>query len=162
MLTNNPNPENTKNIEEKSEENEKAEKLAELQKEEDEKLAHLSGTFDINFRDIEKLMGLYKERDSNLRDLSKIKELGGSEGIISKLKTDGKKGISSDENRENDFGSNRVFIEPVPPFCSYVCDALGDLMVRILIIAAVVQIALGATLGEEPEKDWVDGLLLLF
>ena len=38
MLTNNPNPENTKNIEEKSEENEKAEKLAELQKEEDEKL----------------------------------------------------------------------------------------------------------------------------
>ena len=161
MLTNNPNPENTKNIEEKSEENEKAEKLAELQKEEDEKLAHLSGTFDINFRDIEKLMGLYKERDSNLRDLSKIKELGGSEGIISKLKTDGKKGISSDENRENDFGSNQVFIEPVPPFCSYVCDALGDLMVRILIIAAVVQIALGATLGEEPEKDWVDGLSII-
>ena len=161
MLTNNPNPENTKNIEEKSEENEKAEKLAELQKEEDEKLAHLSGTFDINFRDIEKLMGLYKERDSNLRDLAKIKELGGSEGIISKLKTDGKKGISSDENRENDFGSNQVFIEPVPPFCSYVCDALGDLMVRILIIAAVVQIALGATLGEEPEKDWVDGLSII-
>ena len=70
-------------------------------------------------------------------------------------------GIDKKDDRENDFGSNKVFVEPVPPFCSYVCEALEDLMVRILIIAAIVQIILGATLGEDPAKDWIDGLSII-
>ena len=158
MYTNNPNPENTNNLEEKPEENEK---LEEIKKEELLIKSHQSGVFGLDILQIEELMSLYKERDSNLRDLAKIREYGGSEGIMSKLKTDPKRGIESEEHRENDFGSNRVFIEPVPPFCSYVCEALEDLMVRILIIAAVVQIVLGSTLGEEPAKDWIDGLSII-
>ena len=161
MFTNNPNPENTKNLEEKPEENVNKEKLEEIQKEVEYIKSHQSGVFGLDIQQIEELMGLYKERDSNLRDLAKIKEYGGSEGIMKKLATDPRKGISSIEHRENDFGSNRVFIEPVPPFCSYVCEALEDLMVRILIVAAVVQIVLGITLGEEPEKDWIDGLSII-
>ena len=161
MFTNNPNPENTNNIEEKVEENEKAEKMAELHKEAEQIKSHQSGVFGLDILQIEELMSLYKERDSNLRDLSKIREYGGSEGIMAKLKTDPKKGISSIEHRENDFGTNRVFIEPVPPFCAYVCEALEDLMVRILIVAAIVQIALGSTLGEDPAKDWIDGLSII-
>ena len=137
MYTNNPNPENTHNSEEKPELNEKKEKLKELQKEEEEMEAHQSGRFDLKIRQIEELMGLYKERDSNLRDLAKIKEYGGSEGIMAKLKTDPKRGIDKEDDRENDFGSNRVFVEPVPPFCSYVLEALEDLIVRILIILVV-------------------------
>jgi magnesium-transporting ATPase (P-type) len=35
-------------------------------------------------------------------------------------------------------------------------------MVRILIAAAMVQIILGATLGEDPSKDWIDGLSIIF
>ena len=161
MYTNNPNPENTNNSEEKPEDNEKKDKLKELQKEEEQIKSHQSGRFGLDILQIEKLMGLYKERDSNLRDLAQIKEYGGSEGIMAKLKTDAKRGIDSKNDRENDFGSNKVFIEPVPPFCSYVLEALEDLMVRILIIAAIVQIVLGATLGEEPEKDWIDGLSII-
>ena len=161
MYTNNPNPENTHNSEEKQEDIEKKEKLKELQKEEAQMEAHRSGRFDLTIRQIEDLMGLYKERDSNLRDLAKIKEYGGSEGIMAKLKTDPKRGIDKKDDRENDFGSNKVFVEPVPPFCSYVCEALEDLMVRILIIAAIVQIVLGATLGEDPAKDWIDGLSII-
>ena len=63
---------------------------------------------------------------------------------MQKLKTDPKRGITSLLNRENDFGSNRLFIEPVPPFCSYYKEALDDLMIRILIVAAIVQIILGS------------------
>jgi hypothetical protein len=126
MYTNNPNPENTNNIEEKPEENEKAEKLAEIHKEEEQMKSHQSGKFALDILQIEELMSLYKERDSNYRDLAKIKEYGGSEGIMAKLKTDPKNGIDSIEHRENDFGSNRVFIEPVPPFCAYVCEALEN------------------------------------
>ena len=161
MYSNNLNQQNTKNIEEKPEENENIEKLEEIKKEEELMKSHQSGVFGLDILQIEELMSLYKERDSNLRDLAKIREYGGSEGIMSKLKTNPKKGISSIEFRENDFGSNKVFIEPVPPFCSYVCEALEDLMVRILIVAAIVQIVLGITLGEEPEKDWIDGLSII-
>ena len=122
---------------------------------------HSSGTFGIDIIQIEELMSSYKDRGSTFKDIQKIKELGGPEGIMQKLKTDPKKGISSLSNRENDFGSNRLFIEPVPPFCSYVKEALEDLMIRILIAAAVVQIILGALFGEDPSKDWVDGLSII-
>ncbi len=54
-----------------------------------------------------------------------------------------------------------IFIEPVPPFCAYVCESFEDLMVRILIAAAIVQIVLGATLSDDPSKDWVDGLSIV-
>ena len=121
-----------------------------------------SGTFLISVRALEELMGSYKERGSDYRDLKYITSLGGINEILKKLKTSPKDGISSTINRINDFGSNKVFIEPVPPFCSYVWESLEDLMVRILIVAAVVQIVLGATLGEDPSKDWIDGLSIIF
>ena len=43
-------------------------------------------------------------------------------------------------------------MEPVPPFCHYVWEALKDLMVRILILAAIVSIVLGCTFSEDPRK----------
>ena len=144
-----------------SEEQKKEERLCEIKNEEIAMKQHASGTFGLDILQIEDLMASYKERGINCKDLEKIKELGGPESIMSKLKTNGKQGISSIDNRENDFGSNKVFIEPVPPFCSYVCEALEDLMVRILIVAAIVQIILGVTLGDDPGKDWVDGLSII-
>ena len=117
--------------------------------------------FNITANELEELMSFYKERGSDYRDLKQIEKLGGIEGILKKLKTNSKNGISSDSNRIEFFGSNKVFVEPVPPFCSYVWEALEDLMIRILIIAAIVQIVLGATLGEDPSKDWVDGLSIV-
>ena len=141
--------------------NEKKEKLEELKKEEQIIISQASGNFGLDILQIEKLMGHYKERNSNYLDLETIKEYGGPEGIMTKLKTDPKNGISSTDNREHDFGSNKVFVEPIPPFCAYVCEALEDLMVRILIVAAIVQIVLGIALGEDPSKDWIDGLSII-
>ena len=137
------------------------EKLNEIRKEEKKMKELSSGMYGIDILQIEELMGLYKERGIFYKDIEKIKELGGAEGIMEKLKTELKIGIRSIDNRENDFGSNRVFIEPVPPFCSYVCEALEDLMIRILIAAAIIQIILGATLSEDPSKDWIDGFSII-
>ena len=120
-----------------------------------------SGTFKITVTELEELMGAYKERGSEFRDIKAIEKQGGINSILNKLKTDPKKGFASIDNRENDFGSNKVFVEPVPPFCAYVCEALEDLMVRILIIAAIIQIILGATLSDDPSKDWVDGFSIV-
>ena len=137
------------------------EKLNEIHNEEKKMKEMASGTFGIDILEIEELMGLYKERGVYFKDLEKIKDLGGPEGIMEKLKTDPKNGFDSDANRENDFGSNKVFIEPVPPFCSYVTEALDDLMIRILIVSAVVQIVLGITLSDDPSKDWIDGFSVI-
>ena len=137
------------------------EKLNEIRNEELKMKEHASGMYGIDIIQIEELMSSYKERGQNNKDIQKIRELGGPEGIMQKLKTDPKRGISSEINRENDFGSNKLFIEPVPPFCSYVKEALDDLMIKILIGAAFVQIILGATFGEDPTKDWIDGLSII-
>ena len=71
-----------------------------------------SGSFLINAQTLEELMGAYKERGLENRDLQFISKLGGIEEILKKLRTSSKKGISSLEDRINDFGSNKVFIEP--------------------------------------------------
>jgi len=155
------NKNNDNKEQDKTQDIEKIEKINEIKKEEEELKANASGMYGLDIIQIEKLMGSYKERGANYQDLETIKEYGGPEGIMNKLKTDPKHGVSSLENRENDFGSNKVFVEPVPPFCSYVCEALEDLMVRILIVAAIVQIILGVTLGEDPAKDWIDGLSII-
>ena len=145
----------------KKSEKARLEKLNEIHNEELKMKELASGKFGIDIVQIEQLMASYKERGPNFKDIQKIRELGGPEGIMQKLETDPKKGISSIENREKDFGSNKIFDEPVPPFCSYVKDALDDLMIKILIGAAFVQIILGATFGEDPSKDWVDGLSII-
>ena len=122
---------------------------------------HSSHTFNITVLDLETLMGKYKERGPDCLDLKAIESMGGIDSLLEKLKTDPKKGIASIDFREQDFGSNRVFVEPVPPFCAYVWEAFEDLMIRILVVAAIVQIVLGATLSDDPGKDWVDGLSII-
>ena len=145
----------------KKSEKARLEKLNEIHNEELKIKENASGMYGIDIIQIEQLMSSYKERGPSYKDIKKIKELGGPEGIMQKLKTDPKKGISSLTNRENDFGSNKLFIEPVPPFYSYVKEALDDLMIKILIVAALVQILLGSTFGEDPSKDWIDGLSII-
>ena len=120
---------------------------------------------DFGFRispiNLETIMGKYKERGADYKDLIYFQKKGGISNLLSRLKTDETNGIFSEEGREEYFGSNKVFIEPVPPFCYYVWESLSDMMVRILIVCAVVQIVLGCTLSEDPSKDWVDGVSII-
>jgi magnesium-transporting ATPase (P-type) len=118
-------------------------------------------SFQISVSDLENLMGFYKERGPDCLDLKEIEKFGGTQGIIKRLATDASKGISSLDDREEKFGSNKVFVEPVPPFCAYVWEALEDLMIRILIVSAIVSIVLGCTLSDDPSKDWIDGLSII-
>ena len=119
-----------------------------------------SNTFDITPLDLENLMGSYKERGNDFNDL-KYFEKKSVNKLIEQLKTNTETGLDSIEGREEAFGSNKVFVEPVPHFCSYVWDALKDLMVRILIVAAIVSIVLGCTFSEDPSKDWIDGVSIV-
>ena len=118
--------------------------------------------FPIDAIELENLMGKYKERGSDFQDIKYFEDKPVSK-LLSELKTDPEVGITDSNlnEREDAFGSNRVFVEPVPPFCHYVWEALKDLMVRILILAAIVSIVLGCTFSEDPSKDWVDGVSIV-
>ena len=116
--------------------------------------------FGVSAIDLENLMGMYKERGSDFADLKYFKTESVAQ-LVQDLKTDTENGLTSFEGREDAFGSNKVFVEPVPHFCSYVWEALKDLMVRILIIAAIVSIVLGCTFSEDPSKDWIDGFSIV-
>ena len=100
------------------------------------KTDYSSSEFNISAIDLENLMGKYKERGNDFLDLKYFEEKSVAE-LVQDLKTDTEIGLTSFEGREEAFGSNKVFVEPVPHFCSYVWEALKDLMVRILIVAAI-------------------------
>ena len=116
--------------------------------------------FDITPLDLENLMGLYKERGDEFNDLKYFEKKSVNQ-LVEELKTNIETGLDNIEGREEVFGSNKVFVEPVPPFCSYVWEALKDLMVRILIVAAIVSIVLGCTFSDDPSKDWIDGVSIV-
>ena len=118
--------------------------------------------FKIDAIELENLMGKYKERGNDFQDL-KYFETKTISKLLSELRVDPEKGIhiSEQAEREEEFGSNKVFVEPVPPFCAYIWEALKDLMVRILIVSAIVSIVLGATVSEDPSKDWIDGVSIV-
>ena len=126
-----------------------------------EKQKHISSKFGVDAIELENLMGFYKERGADFRDLKYFRETKSVAQLISDLDTDPEVGIRDLDEREEIFGSNKVFMEPVPPFCHYVWEALKDLMVRILILAAIVSIVLGCTFSEDPGKDWVDGVSIV-
>ena len=118
-------------------------------------------TFSITIPELSKILDQYRTRLQGDDDLKEMESLGGDEGILAKLKTDRISGVSSIENREEQFGSNKLFEKPIPHFCHYVAESLKDTMLQLLMIAAAVQIVLGATLSDEPERDWVDGVSIL-
>ena len=113
--------------------------------------------FGIDAIELEKVISKYKERGSEYLDLKYFEEHGGPEKLFESLKTDSEKGISNTKGREETFGSNKVFVEEVPHFCMFVWESLEDLMVRILIASAVVQIILSTTMTDDSSTDWVDG-----
>ena len=119
--------------------------------------------YKINAHQLEEIMGKYKERGTEFNDLKYFEEPNAIKNLLLSLKTNEMNGISSKtaQEREEEFGSNKVFVEPVPPFCSYVWEALEDMMVRILIVCAIVEIVLGCTLSDDPSKDWIDGVSII-
>ena len=118
-------------------------------------------SFEIKAIDLENIMSNYKERGSDFKDIKYFEETKSVEKLIEELKTNTETGLDSLDGREEAFGSNKVFVEEVQHFCLFVWDALKDLMVRILIVAAIVSIVLGCTFSEDPSKDWIDGVSIV-
>jgi Ca2+ transporting ATPase len=123
------------------------------------------GYFGLTKLQVDELMTKYEHR-TNEEELIYIELLGKPKGIADKLITNFDNGISEINEQElqeriNSFGENKLEEEELKHFCEFVLEALGDMMLQILIVAAIIQTVLGATISDEPGKDWIDGISII-
>ena len=121
--------------------------------------------FKITPKELTHIVELYKERTDNFGDIKYFEEQGGINKLLQKLDTDEKNGIKSIENREEYFGSNKIFIKPLPSFYSFLKEALEDKMIIILIISSIVEIGISLfnifIKNETNNMDWLDGISII-
>ena len=129
--------------------------------------------FKINITQIDILFESYMKGNRE-QEINEIKTHGGSEGIIDKLNSNPDTGLTGDLIdkhirpkdeliRIKEFCDNVKLEAPLKSCCSHALDALQDLMLRLLIFAAIVQIVLGVIpqISEDPSKEWVEGFSIL-
>lgn len=126
------------------------------------------GYFGIEKAELVTLFDKCGRNESFDEDIKEIVRLGGTEAILQKVRTSAVTGLK--EGDENDlqrrilfYGENKFLIEEMPHCCAYVWEGLEDLMIRILIGAAIFQIVVGAIPQiQESDKDWIEGLSIIF
>ena len=118
--------------------------------------------FDITIDEIQDLFS--RKGEDELDSLSKY---GGDRSIVQKLKVKYDKGLDELNREDLDrrrrvFGTNRVKHSKHTPFCNYIWEAIDDTFIKILIVLAIVQIAIGVSpISKHPSTDWVDGLSII-
>jgi len=127
-------------------------------KQEAAKFKPSANVFDHNFLfdsdDLSYLMSHFQEEQTAVAILA---QMGGVEGIAYALRTDMSMGLGEDEVgkdgegdeeafefRRTKFGTNKVTEKPPTPFWAFCLDELEDPMLRVLIIAGIVSIIVGA------------------
>ena len=127
------------------------------------KIKKIKSGFNICAEELQEIMNKYRERGTDFNDLRIFDEPKAIKNLLLSLETDNINGISSNtlKEREEKFGSNKVFIEPVPPFYFYFLEYLKDIIVIILIIFSIFEIIVGCTLSDDPSKDWIDGISMI-
>jgi magnesium-transporting ATPase (P-type) len=129
-------------------------------------LAPIYRVYGVTKEDLDKLYDNYK---NHLREseYERLRSLGGSDGLVMKLQSDKNKGLCNIEShrdqRVKEFDDNINIEKPMTTCCEYVWESLKDLMIRILIVAAIVQIILGVIPGvaEDPKTEWVEGFSII-
>ena len=131
-------------------------------------IVNASGYFGIEKSDLVTLFDKCGRNECFDEDIKEIIKLGGTEGILKKVRTRFDVGLSESnfadiQMRTLYFGENRFIEEPMPHCCSYVWEGLEDLMIRILILAAIFQIIVGSIPQiRESENDWIEGVSIVF
>ena len=121
-----------------------------------------SGTYEISSVQLEDLVSLYIDENNNNLLYENFELLGGTQGIMEKLKTSCEHGIENTDLRQEEFGINKIFEEPPKPFLKFLKESLSELMIIILLSAAVIQIIIGLTITNDKKTGWLDGASVLF
>ena len=122
----------------------------------------LSDPFEITSEELENLVISYSDTNSKASVTENLEMLGGTKGILQKLKTSPEEGIQSQYLREEAFGINKIFEEPPAPFIKFLKESLSELMIVILLSASFIQIVIGLTISDKKKTGWFDGASVLF
>ena len=121
-----------------------------------------SGAYDISSIQLENIVSFYTDENNKNLLFQNLEELGGTKGILDKLKTSIEHGIESLHLRKEEFGINKIFEEPPAPFIKFLKESLSELMIIILLTAAIIQIIIGVSIGNDKKTGWLDGASVLF
>lgn len=92
--------------------------------------------------------------------IQRMADFGGVEGIMEKLYTSADRGLSGSkadvDHRRETFGSNVIPPKPPKTFIQLVCEAVQDITLIILIVAALVSLGLSFY---KPEDENAEGKL---
>jgi len=123
--------------------------------------------FGISKEEIGHILDLYFSKKFD-EDIENVKSLGGIDSLAKNVGVNLSDGLNSNNEkdldaRRNYYDDNKRDVEEMPHFCEFVWEALQDTVLIILIVSAIVQIGIGASpLSENPRKDWIDGLAIVF
>ena len=111
--------------------------------------------YGVTLKDLKQVVENYRQSpDVNFPNT--MNEIGGSEGLMQKLKTTADGGIRVDsmESRQEAFGPNSMPVKPPPTYLELCWEALQDATLVMLIIAAVVSLVLGFAFEEDKSTAW--------
>ena len=117
--------------------------------------------YNISSKELENLASSYKENNSDDSEIEHIKKLGGMSEIFHKLKTSPDEGILTEYGRLEEFGSNKIFIEPPTSYFEFLKESLSELLIIMLLSTAIIQIVIQCTLSEDKKTGWLDGLSII-
>ncbi|KAL0476664.1 10 TM domain-containing transmembrane protein [Acrasis kona] len=97
------------------------------------------------------------------RDVQQLNDLGGIDGLVEKVISDGREGIDSGtiEERKKEFGENFLPEKPGKNFFKLLFEALKETMLILLMVLAVISIVLGVAFDDEPEYGWIEGVAII-
>ncbi|CAG9315375.1 unnamed protein product [Blepharisma stoltei] len=110
-----------------------------------------------------KLVDTYMDRKFD-EEITKIEECGGIDSFQEFLGVEFNTGLKTadiNEERINAFGSNKKEEKKNDTFCELCWDALGDKILRILLVMGTLSLIIGATLEKHPEYAWIEGFAIL-
>ncbi|KAI6176344.1 Calcium-transporting ATPase [Aphelenchoides bicaudatus] len=133
-------------------------------------MAHPDGNYGVSLAELRLLME-HRGKDA----LQKINaDYGGVDGLCAKLQTDATNGLPDDSNelekRRRAFGKNEIPPNPPKSFLRLAWEALTDITLIILLIAALVSLGLSfyrppaehaSNDSSEQEAGWIEGAAIL-
>ena len=129
-----------------------------------EKKSKFTGDGFIAIPELEEIVEAYRQRTEHFEDLQVLPKKGGLNWLADKLQTDLKEGIKSAtiEARVKAYGYNQLETDPPATFWELLFDALKDLTLIILMIAAVASIIINMIV-ETDHRDiaWIEGFAIL-
>ena len=121
-----------------------------------------SEAYELTSEQLENLVSSYTDTNNKKTLLENIEMLGGTKGILKKLKSSSEEGIETFYMRQEQFGINKIFEEPPSSFIKFLKESLSELMIVILLSAAIIQIIIGLTISDQKRTGWYDGASVLF